>query len=179
MEPTEEKITEFRYLVHYLASRYSGGNPTTLADYEAEGMLGLLRGIQKYDPGRGVSESTYYSHTILGAMRHYNRDRAHMIRVKAWRWEQGESPPTVVSTDAIDDFNEWRGQDDPGFARVEAAETLRALMVRLKPKQRATVELICFRDMTVAEAALHMGYSLSYVGALWQTAVSEMRQWID
>ncbi|MBB6049455.1 sigma-70 family RNA polymerase sigma factor [Armatimonas rosea] len=73
-------------LVESVARKFLGtGEP--LEDLAQEGYLGLLSALEYYDPGKGVRFSTYATHFIGGAIRHFLRDRSRMIREPAWLQE--------------------------------------------------------------------------------------------
>lgn len=69
-------------LVLSAARRYSGREP--IEDLEGEGYLGLLTALERFIPGRGARFSTFATHLIAGQIRHYLRDRGHLIRQPAW-----------------------------------------------------------------------------------------------
>jgi RNA polymerase sigma-B factor len=73
-------------LVESVARKFLGtGEP--LEDLAQEGSLGLLSALEYYDPSKGVRFSTYATHFISGAIRHFLRDRSRMIREPAWLQE--------------------------------------------------------------------------------------------
>lgn len=82
-----EKIARAHHpLVESVARRFLGaGEP--LDDLIQEGCLGLLSALEYFDPSRGVRFSTYATHFIAGAIRHFLRDRSRMIREPAWLQE--------------------------------------------------------------------------------------------
>jgi RNA polymerase sigma-B factor len=80
------------HLVESVARRYLGsGEP--LDDLIQEGCLGLLSALDRYDPGhavaggRPVKFSTYATHFVAGAIRHFLRDRGKIIKEPAWLHE--------------------------------------------------------------------------------------------
>ena len=73
-------------LVESVARKFLGtGEP--LEDLAQEGYVGLLSALEYYDPSKGVRFSTYATHFISGAIRHFLRDRSRMIREPAWLQE--------------------------------------------------------------------------------------------
>ena len=67
-------------LVRALARRYHPrGEP--LDDLVQVGSLGLIKAIDRYQPGRGTEFTTYAVPTILGEIGHYLRDRHTTIRI--------------------------------------------------------------------------------------------------
>lgn len=67
-------------LVRYLASRFRGkGEP--IEDLIQIGCVGLIKAIERFDPGRNVRFSTYVSHFILGEIRRHFRDKGWTLKV--------------------------------------------------------------------------------------------------
>ena len=84
-------------LVESVARKFMGtGEP--VEDLAQEGYLGLLSALEYYDPYKGVRFSTYATHFISGAIRHFLRDRSRLIREPAWLQETaGRIERTVES----------------------------------------------------------------------------------
>ncbi|MBC8143096.1 MAG: sigma-70 family RNA polymerase sigma factor [Armatimonadetes bacterium] len=84
-------------LVESVARRFTGsGEP--FEDLVQEGFLGLLSALENYDPertgakesagaGRKIKFSTYATHFVAGAIRHFLRDRGKIIKEPAWLHE--------------------------------------------------------------------------------------------
>jgi RNA polymerase sigma-B factor len=67
-------------LVHHLAQRFRGrGEPYD--DLVQVGTIGLLHAVDRYDPQRGGSFTTFAVPTILGEIRRHFRDRGWAMRV--------------------------------------------------------------------------------------------------
>jgi RNA polymerase sigma-B factor len=67
-------------LVRHFARRYTGrGEP--LDDLLQAGALGLVKAVDRFDPGRGLEFSTYAAPTILGEIRRHFRDRTWAVHV--------------------------------------------------------------------------------------------------
>lgn len=78
-------VEHMRPLVQSIARKFAGRE--NLEDLESEGNLGLIRAVDRFTPGRGTRFSTFATHLIAGQIRHYLRDRGHMIRQPAWLQE--------------------------------------------------------------------------------------------
>ena len=81
-------------LVESIARRFVGsGEP--FEDLVQEGFLGLLSAMENYDPERTAPKdphrkikfSTYATHFVAGAIRHFLRDRGKIIKEPAWLHE--------------------------------------------------------------------------------------------
>ena len=67
-------------LAQHLAHRYSGrGEPTD--DLVQTAAIGLIKAIDKFDPGRGVDFTAYAIPTLIGELKRHFRDRTWDIRV--------------------------------------------------------------------------------------------------
>jgi RNA polymerase sigma-B factor len=76
-----ERLVELHMpLVEYLARRFSGRNEP-MADLVQVGAIGLIKAIDRFDPGRGLEFSTYATPTILGEIKRHFRDAAWLIHV--------------------------------------------------------------------------------------------------
>jgi RNA polymerase sigma-B factor len=93
-------------LVESIARRFVGsGEP--LEDLVQEGFLGLLSALENYDPERTAPKdstrkikfSTYATHFVAGAIRHFLRDRGKIIKEPAWLHEV--SVKVARTTDAL------------------------------------------------------------------------------
>ena len=67
-------------LVVYLARRFSGRNEP-MNDLVQVGAIGLIKAIDRFDPGRKLEFSTYATPTILGEIKRHFRDTGWLIHV--------------------------------------------------------------------------------------------------
>ncbi len=78
-ETRDELIEAHLGLAEYLARRFSNrGEP--LDDLVQVASVGLLKAVDRFDPGRGVEFSTYATHTIVGELKRHFRDKGWAVR---------------------------------------------------------------------------------------------------
>ena len=76
----DELARDFLPLAKRLASRYAGGREP-YDDLLQVASVGLVQAIQRFDPSRGTSFSSFAVPTILGELRRHFRDRGWSLRV--------------------------------------------------------------------------------------------------
>ena len=83
-----ELVDLYRPLAEYLARRFYGrGEP--LEDLVQVASIGLLKAIDRFDPGREVKFSTYATATIVGELKRHFRDKGWALRVPRRLQESG------------------------------------------------------------------------------------------
>jgi RNA polymerase sigma-B factor len=76
----DELVERYRGLALYHARRF-GDRGLEHEDLEQVAMIGLLNALDRFDPERGVSLSTFASRTIEGVLKRHFRDRGWAVRV--------------------------------------------------------------------------------------------------
>jgi len=97
--------------------------------------LGLMHGIDQYDPTRGVKLITYATHHIDGHLRHFLRDRTQIIKEPAWLQEMAqkvrrESETLMHELGREPDDSEVAaalGLGEPEVARIRATRSIFAV----------------------------------------------------
>jgi RNA polymerase sigma-B factor len=80
-KPIRDRLAEMHLpLVEYLARRFAR-RCVPLEDLVQVGSIGLLKAIDRFDPGRGLEFSTYAAPTILGEIKRYFRDSGWLLHV--------------------------------------------------------------------------------------------------
>jgi RNA polymerase sigma-B factor len=78
-EDRDALIERFRPLALSLSRRYA--TPGNRDDLEQVAMIGLISAIDRFDPARGLTFSSFATPTILGELKRHFRDRGWMVRV--------------------------------------------------------------------------------------------------
>ncbi|MGQ9524212.1 MAG: sigma-70 family RNA polymerase sigma factor [Armatimonadota bacterium] len=140
----ERIVAMHERLVYSVARKYvNSGEP--LEDLIQEGFVGLLRAIDLYDPSFGARFSTYATHKISGAIKHYLRDRARMIHRPAWVQDLGHK----VRRETERLVKETGREPDP--AEIAAAlgrdeEEVRTAIQALRSAEVESLDALVHRD---------------------------------
>lgn len=78
-EALEALVERFLPLARHLARRYGGGSERE--DVEQVAAVGLMKAIDRFDPGRGLAFTSFAMPTILGEVKRYFRDLGWTVRV--------------------------------------------------------------------------------------------------
>ncbi|TXF36732.1 RNA polymerase sigma factor SigF [Collinsella sp. BA40] len=98
LDAREKLVMSHMNLVRFLANKFKNrGEP--LDDLVQVGYLGLLKAIDRFDPGRGLEFTTYATPTILGEIKRHFRDKGWSVRVP--RRLQELSAKVNQATDAL------------------------------------------------------------------------------
>jgi RNA polymerase sigma-B factor len=73
-------VLEHQWIAHYCARRFARrGEP--IEDLVQVAQLGVLKAVERYDPGRGVTFAGFAIPTVLGELRRHFRDKTWPLRV--------------------------------------------------------------------------------------------------
>ena len=79
-----QKVLQHLGLAHCVAMRQRHRGTEERDDLIQEACLGLIQGLQKFDPSRGLRPSSYLMSRANGQVLHYRGDRSRMVRIP-WR----------------------------------------------------------------------------------------------
>ncbi len=98
MDAREKLVMSHLNLVRFIANKFKNrGEP--IDDLVQVGYLGLLKAIDRFDPGRGLEFTTFATPTIMGEIKRHFRDKGWSVRVP--RRLQELSAKVNQATDAL------------------------------------------------------------------------------
>jgi len=113
-------------LVEYLARRFAGrGEP--LDDLVQAATIGLVKAVDRFDPGREVEFSTYATPTIVGELKRHFRDKGWAVRVPRRLQELNLRLGSVISALSQDLQRSPTVAEIAGAAEASEDEVLEAL----------------------------------------------------
>jgi RNA polymerase sigma-B factor len=161
----ERAIEAWLPLARHLATRYAGrGEPND--DLIQTAVIGLIKAVDKFDPGYGVDFAGYAIPTIIGEIKRHFRDRTWAIRVPRRLQELRL---------AITSANATLGGEDEGYALAEARVALGPAMATLDERERRIVTLRFYGNLTQTEIAEQVGISQMHVSRLITRALAKLR----
>ena len=158
-------------LVRVLARRFVR-HGEQLDDLVQIGAVGLIKAVDRYDPGRGSSLTAYAVPTIVGEIRRHLRDSTQPLRVPRARREDGpvRSVPLDLEAEAT--------RDTAAERRLELGEE-RILIERglktLARRERRIVGLRYFGGLSQRRIAAELGLSQVHVSRLLQQSLGKLR----
>lgn len=160
-------------LVRSIARRFAHRGEQ-LEDLAQVGAVGLIKAIDRYDPGRGIPLVAYAVPTIAGEIRRHLRDSARPLRLP--RREGGV--PVAVRSVPLDE--EAAASQDAMAARgLELGEEralIEAGMRALPRRQRRIVQLHYFGNLSQRGIAGELGLSQVHVSRLLRDSLGKLRE---
>lgn len=132
-----------------------------IEDCLSEGLLALIRAVDRFKPGAGVAFSVYARLRIKGAMLDYLR-----------RASRG-----AANADEFDARYFIALADPRGLSEIEQDKLHKVLsaVAELGQRERAVIEMLYIEDMTRDEVAASLGVSPSRISQIHATAIKRLR----
>jgi len=132
-------LSNLRLVVH-LAKKYQGMG-LSLDDLINEGVIGLCKAKEKYDPKKGNCKfSTYAAEWIKATIRQSLNKKSRIIRMPINRIHLKEEAPKISNIDAL-----YNKPTDSSILKQydidHASEKLKILLNKLKPKQAKILKM--------------------------------------
>jgi RNA polymerase sigma factor (sigma-70 family) len=171
-------------LVYRLANQHAPLAGDSLEDLIQEGCLGLIRAVERFEPGYGVRFSTYAYPVILGAIRNYLRSRRRLLGRREVRGEQAEGAgqgagmPISGAEELVspEEFEFLPNAAEEDFADQVVTRVLTGdLLGRLPAIERRIVTHFFYDDLSQREIARLIARSNSRVSRLLRRALERLR----
>lgn len=151
----EDLIVAYRPLVFWIAGRIHT-TPSLRQDLIQEGMLAMIKAVDRFDPGRDLKFATYAYHRIRGQM-------LNMLERSERR------APIPMPEEWLEIDPEPRDQD-----WVDVAESIG----RLQGREAEVISALFFEGKAPREVADEQCMDVSHVYRLRRSAVARIRRWL-
>ena len=160
-EAREELIVSYRPLVFWIAGKIHVTDPELKQDIIQEGMLALIRAVDKFEPEREFKFSTYAYHKIHGQiinMLERSEKRAPLPVPDEWL-------QTADSSESYEQSNDdW----------LDVAQSIS----KLEGREAEIVSALFFEGKKPKEVAEEKKLDVSHVYRLRRTAIAKIRGWL-
>jgi RNA polymerase sigma-B factor len=173
-EARRQLIEQHLPLVHAIARRFAHrGEP--FEDLVQVGAIGLIKAVDRFDPGRGVTVGAYAAPTIAGEIQRHLRDRLGVIRIPRNAGEEAAAARFPLSLDAA---AAERADDaaERGLARSEDRALVAEGLRTLPSRERRVVQLRYYGDLSQRRIAERLGISQVHVSRLLRDSLCRLEQ---
>lgn len=144
-----------------------------IEDLVQVGSVGLVQSIERFDPDRGASFTTFARTRVTGAMRDYLRVVSHLSRSHHAAISRGESPPVRVGS--LGTGMDIASSPQPA-AGMQASEFWWEATRGCRPTERLTV-FGKYRDhLPMAAIGRYLGLSESRISQIHHQAVQQIQE---
>ncbi|MBQ4469306.1 MAG: sigma-70 family RNA polymerase sigma factor [Synergistaceae bacterium] len=161
IDAREELIVAYRPLVFWIAGKIHISDPELKQDIIQEGMLALIRAVDKFEPDREFKFSTYAYHKIHGQI-------INML-------ERSEKKAPVPVPDEwlqiADDHSEPDSSNDDW---LDVAQSIS----KLEGREAEVVSALFFEGKKPKDVAAEKKLDVSHVYRLRRTAIAKIRTWL-
>ncbi len=159
VDAREELIIAYRPLVFWIAGKIHVNDPEIKQDMIQEGMLALIRAVDKFEPEREYRFSTYAYHKIHGQM-------INMLE----RSEKRAPVPVPDEWLNTADDDEDRSDEDWLYASEAVS--------RLEGREAEVVQALFFEGKKPKDIAAEQKLDVSHVYRLRRSAIARIRGWL-
>ena len=159
-------------LVRTIARRFANrGEP--MEDLVQVGAVGLIKAVDRFDPGRGVPLGAYAAPTIAGEIQRHLRDRATLIRIPRSAGEEAVAARFPLSLEAAGTTQSDENAEQ-GFARSEDRALVASGLRTLPRRERQVVQLRYYGDFSQKRIAAQLGISQVHVSRLLRESLGRL-----
>ena len=185
------RVVSHLALVEPLVRHYGNRCAESFDDLRQVALEGLIHAAERFNVSRQVPFAAYARPHIRGALLHYLRDRAHLIRIPRRLQEQlarekastlalgGASALQPLSRRVIISDEELEALAAVQPEPVGQAPSVGDLLQELRPKQRRLVQLVVLQGRSLRAVAQDHGISASTVHRQLRQALEQLRRQLN
>lgn len=159
-------------LVRTIARRFTNrGEP--LEDLVQVGAVGLIKAVDRFDPGRGVTLGAYAAPTIAGEIQRHLRDRATLIRIPRGAGDEAAAARFPLSFESAGS-SQTDHSAEQGLARSEDRALVATGLRTLPRRERQVVQLRYYGDLSQRGIAAQLGISQVHVSRLLRDSLGRL-----
>lgn len=171
-EERHRLIEQHLPLVRAIARRYAHRGES-FDDLVQVGAVGLIKAVDRFDPGRGVTLGAYAAPTIAGEIRRHLRDRVTLIRIPRNAGDEASParfPLPLESTEGV----EPNRAAEAGLAESEDRILVASGLRTLPRRERRVLELRYYGDLSQRRIADQLGISQVHVSRLLRDSLGRL-----
>ena len=177
------RVEQHMRLVEPLARRYARSSGQDSEDLRQDGLLGLLRAAERYEGSKIVPFAAFARPHVRGAILHYLRDRAAIIRLP--RRVQDQASDTVAGFNAASQQRRFVPFEEAliavdgvcceQLAQTEKRRLVAEAMQRLSGEERTALVQVILNGQSLRDEARRSGVSAMTVQRRVKRALAQMR----
>ena len=168
-------LSNMRLVVH-LAKKYQGMG-ISLEDLIHEGIIGLCKARDKFDPELKTKFSSYAALWIKATIRQALNNKSRIIRVPAHKTHIPDIGPKVSQLDSTYQGT-YDSEIETQHEESHLSHKITNLISKLKPRQQEIVKMkfgIDCNEMKTIEIAKHLGITVQSVNGTIRNAIKIMK----
>ena len=177
------RVEQHMRLVEPLARRYARSSGQDSEDLRQVGLLGLLRAAERYEGSKNVPFAAFARPHVRGAILHYLRDRAAIIRLP--RRVQDQASDTVAGFNAASQQRRFVPFEEAlisvdgvcceQLAQTEVRRLVAEAMQELSGEERTALVQVILNGQSLRDEARRSGVSAMTVQRRVKRALAQMR----
>jgi RNA polymerase sigma-B factor len=171
-EERQRLIEQHLPLVRTIARRFAHRGES-FDDLVQVGALGLIKAVDRFDPGRGVTLGAYAAPTIAGEIRRHLRDRVTLIRIPRSAGDEASSARFPLPLESAGSLQPDRAAE-AGLAESEDRALVASGLRALPQRERRVVELRYYGDLSQKPIADQLGISQVHVSRLLRASLGRL-----
>lgn len=145
-------------------------------DARQEAWVGILKARGRFDSGKGASSTTYAGIRACGAVRDFARREDPLTRRQRREVREGLWTVTIVPTEAcIGTLRDDTPNPEEAAVKKSASRAVVEALLKLKPRQRALLQLLFWEQVPMKVAAQSVGLSLAGAHQCRNRAIAKLK----